>query len=110
MTTRTPSMEVTDNLEQSRFELRLDGELVGIEGYRVEGGVDDPRQAGSGAVVAFMHTVVQEEVSHRGLAAVLVGRALDDARGRGWLVRPVCTYVQRFLDLHPGYQDVAPEC
>ncbi|MBM7459637.1 GNAT family N-acetyltransferase [Rhodococcus coprophilus] len=103
--TSTSSADVSDNADQNRFELRLNGDLVGILGYydtNCPSGVPGPCDP----VVDFMHTVIVEDFGHRGLAAVLVGGSLDIARQRGWRVRPVCTYVQRFLDGHAGYENV----
>ncbi|EME62199.1 GNAT family N-acetyltransferase [Rhodococcus sp. GXMU-t2271] len=105
MLVNAPRTEVTDNKDQNRFELRLNGDLVGILGY-----FDTDRPSGvpgrNHPVVDFLHTVIVEDFGHRGLAGVLVGRSLDLARERGWRVRPVCTYVQRFLTAHPEYRDV----
>jgi len=102
LNTTSPNVEVSDNTDQNRFELRLNGDLVGILGY-----YDTERPSGipgrNRPVVDFMHTVIVEDFGHRGLAAVLVGGSLDLARQRGWRVRPVCTYVQRFLASHPAY-------
>lgn len=102
----SPSADVTDNTGQNRFELRLNGDLVGIVGYYDTTPV--ARRGGHRAVpvISFMHTVVVEDFGHRGLAAVMVQRALDRARDYGWRVRPVCTYVQRFVDSHPEYLDL----
>jgi predicted GNAT family acetyltransferase len=97
--------EVSDNADQNRFELRLNGDLVGILGY-----FDSEHPAGvpgrGRPVVDFLHTVIVEDFGHRGLAGILVGGSLDIARRRGWRVRPVCTYVQRYLTSNPGYRDV----
>ncbi|BDB62055.1 GNAT family N-acetyltransferase [Rhodococcus sp. RDE2] len=102
MNTSSPDLAVSDNADQNRFELRLNGDLVGILGY-----YDFERApAPNPPVVDFMHTVIVEDFGHRGLAAVLVGGSLDLARSRGWRVRPVCTYVQRFLSAHENYRDV----
>lgn len=105
MNTSSPDLDVSNNADQNRFELRLNGDLVGILGYydfdRTTGIRGAPRP-----VVDFMHTVIVEDFGHRGLAAVLVKGALDSARERGWRVRPVCTYVQRFLGNHADYRDV----
>lgn len=103
--TSTPSANVSDNADQNRFELRLNGDLVGILGYydtNCPSGVPGPCDP----IVDFMHTVIVEDFGHRGLAAVLVGGSLDIARRRGWRVRPICTYVQRYLDSHTGYENV----
>ncbi|MEU5842340.1 GNAT family N-acetyltransferase [Rhodococcus sp. NPDC047139] len=102
MNTSSPDLEVSDNSDQNRFELRLNGDLVGILGYYDFERVTAPNPP----VVDFMHTVIVEDFGHRGLAAVLVGGSLDLARRRGWRVRPVCTYVQRYLASHENYRDI----
>ncbi|MBC2639575.1 MULTISPECIES: GNAT family N-acetyltransferase [unclassified Rhodococcus (in: high G+C Gram-positive bacteria)] len=118
MLTDAQVVDVIDNADQNRFELRLSGDLVGILGYfdlaetppgagaaaaRPPGSKGKGRQA---PVVSFMHTVIVEDFGHRGLAALMVGRSLDLARGYGWKIRPVCTYVQRFVSAHPEYRDL----
>ncbi|MBY6414218.1 N-acetyltransferase [Rhodococcus sp. BP-252] len=104
MLASSPSADVSINRDQNRFELRLNGDLVGIVGfYEFEG----PAKRGSRAcVVSFMHTVVTEDFGHQGLAAILVRRSLDNARSYGWKVKPVCTYVQRFVSANPEYSDL----
>lgn len=92
-----------DNPAQNRFELYLGDDLVGILGYHGRGGDES---LGPGAQVGFMHTVIVEDHWREGLAGRLVGYGLDAARERGWRVRPVCTYVQRFVTLHPQYADL----
>lgn len=108
MLTDSQVVEVTDNADQNRFELRLSGDLVGILGYFTfsGSGLKSPHANGSPPVVSFMHTVIVEDFGHRGLAGVIVQRSLDIARSYGWKVRPVCTYVQRFLATHPEYRDL----
>ncbi|MGA9871182.1 MAG: GNAT family N-acetyltransferase [Rhodococcus sp. (in: high G+C Gram-positive bacteria)] len=105
MLASTPSADVSINTDQNRFELRLNGDLVGIVGYyEVEpAATRGPRTH----VVSFMHTVVTEDFGHQGLAAILVRRSLDTARSYGWKVKPVCSYVQRFLSANPQYADIA---
>lgn len=104
MLASTPSADVSINTDQNRFELRLNGDLVGIVGYyEVEGTTKRNQRT---HVVSFMHTVVTEDFGHQGLAAILVRRALDSARSYGWKVKPVCTYVQRFVAANPDYSDV----
>ncbi|KQU60991.1 N-acetyltransferase [Rhodococcus sp. 14-2483-1-1] len=104
MLASSPSADVSINKDQNRFELRLNGDLVGIVGFfEVEG---NGTRATRTHVVSFMHTVVTEDFGHQGLAGILVRRALDSARSYGWKVRPVCTYVQRFAAANPEYNDM----
>lgn len=106
MITESPTAEVTNNAGQNRFELRLNGDLVGILGYYDLDTRGVRRPSVGAPVVSFMHTVIVEDFGHRGLAAVMVRRSLDAARDYGWKIRPVCTYLQRFVADNPEYRDL----
>ena len=80
---------------KSRYELLVDGALVGVADYVVRGGV-----------LVFHHTEIERSRRGEGLGAVLVQGALDDVRERGQTVVPTCWYVAEFLDLHPEYGDL----
>lgn len=99
---------LVDNPSHERFELLSGDELVGILGYRDE---DEILGCGAAAgdVVAYMHTVVKEEYGGQGMAALLVQFSMDCAREREWSVRPVCTYIQRYVGEHPEYLDLLVE-
>jgi predicted GNAT family acetyltransferase len=81
--------------ERSRYELIVDGGVVGIADFHVEGDR-----------VVMPHTVVDPSHRGRGLAAILVRAALDDLRDQGRTVVPACWYVAQFLDEHPDYADL----
>ncbi len=102
----TPALDLVENTSQDRFELRVGDDLIGILGYSVETPGVTAANAGQGVQVAFMHTVIMEDHWNRGLAAELVEYALVTARERGWRVRPVCTYVQRFLTKNPDFAGI----
>jgi predicted GNAT family acetyltransferase len=87
--------EVRHNPDRSRYELTLDGRLVGVADYRDEGGT-----------LVFPHTEIEADLRGRGLGAELVEAALDDVRRRGQSVVPTCWYVAQFIDEHPGYRDL----
>ena len=87
--------EVTHNAERSRYEIHLDGELVGIADYRERGDA-----------LVFPHTEIDPSMRGRNLGAELVKAALDDVRGTGKRVIPSCWYVAQFIDQHPEYQDL----
>jgi predicted GNAT family acetyltransferase len=87
--------EVRDNPERSRYELFIDGEVVGIADYSLEGDV-----------AVFPHTEIEARLRGQGLGAVLVRGALDDARARGFTVVPQCWYVAQFIEQHPTYRDL----
>ncbi len=81
--------------ERSRYELVVDGRLVGVADYRV-----------SGDRVVFPHTEIAPARRGQGLGAVLVRGALDDVRTTGRTVVPRCWYVAQFVREHPDYQDL----
>jgi predicted GNAT family acetyltransferase len=86
---------VHDNPDRSRYELMLDGELVGIADYRIEGDR-----------VVMPHTVIDPARRGGGLGAILVQGALDDIRRAGRTVVPTCWFVAEFLELNPDYADL----
>jgi predicted GNAT family acetyltransferase len=63
------------------------------------------RVAASG-VLDYYHTFVPPEARGRGSASELVSFALDYARAQGYLVRPTCPFVARFVATHPEYADL----
>jgi predicted GNAT family acetyltransferase len=87
--------EVRDNPEASRYELAVDGELVGVADYYL-----------AGSLLVFPHTEIAHEVRGQGLGAVLVKAALDAARASGYQVVPRCWYVAEFVAEHPEYEDL----
>ena len=89
------STDVVQNEAQERYELRVGGELVGILEYR-----------GHGPVRALTHTEVFDGHEGQGLGTELIRRTLDDLRGRGLHVLPLCPFVKVFLAEHPDYLDL----
>ena len=87
---------VDDNPERSRYELKIDGHVVGVADY----------QRGSGDQLVFPHTEIDGSRRGQGLGAVLVQAALDDVRRQGMRVVPRCWYVAEFIELHPEYRDL----
>lgn len=78
------SNDVRYNSDRSRYELFVDGELVGIADYRV-----------MGDVTVIPHTEIDRAKRGQGLGAVLVQGALDDMRTTRRTVVPECWYVDR---------------
>jgi uncharacterized protein len=91
---RVPT-EVRHRPERSRYELLLDGELVGVADYFPGDGV-----------LVFPHTEIDRAHRGRGLGAVLVAGALDDVRARGQRIVATCWYVADFVDANPAYRDL----
>lgn len=55
-------------------------------------------------VAHFTHTRVPDALRGQGLAAHLVEAGLRWADAQGLRVRPVCSYVQAYLERHPQWQ------
>lgn len=87
--------QVRNNPEESRYELVLDGEVVGVADYRRQGDT-----------LIFPHTQVKSSLRGQGLGAQLVKAALDDARANGFSVMAHCWYVAEFIDDNPEYRDL----
>lgn len=89
------AIEVSNNTEASRYEIFLDGQMVGLADYRERG-----------PALVFPHTEIDPSMRGKNLGAQLVQAALDDVRSTGKRVIPSCWYVAQFIDQHPEYQDL----
>lgn len=88
--------QVRNNHERSRYELVVDGDVVGVADYSL-----------TGNQVVIPHTEIDSARRGQGLGAVLVRGVLDDLREAGRTVVPRCWYVARFIEEHPEYRDLA---
>lgn len=91
------STEVRRNDDRGRYELFVDGEMVGIADFTV---------SADGEVATFPHTVISPERRGTGLGDILVRGALDDVRGRVSKVVPACWFVADFIEGHSEYADL----
>jgi uncharacterized protein len=91
----SPVVNVRDNRRELRYELLLDGRLVGETRYRREPGL-----------VVLVHTEIDPSLEHRGLGSRLVRGELDDIRARGLRVVPHCPFVAAYIRRHPEYSDL----
>jgi predicted GNAT family acetyltransferase len=87
--------QVRKNETRSRYELVVDGDLVGIADYSTVGDR-----------VVMPHTEIEHRHRGRGFGAVLVRGALEDIRSSGRTVVPRCWYVAKFIDEQPDFRDV----
>jgi uncharacterized protein len=85
--------EVVDVPEKNRYELRLDGRLIGLAAYRRRNGR-----------LVLTHTEVEEACSSRGFGSRLAAASLDDARRQGLEVVPLCPFIARFIERHAEYE------
>ena len=85
---------VRHNAAASRYEITVDGHLAVADYVLADGRM------------VMTHTFVPPELRGRGIAELLVRTALDEARQAGRRVVPQCSYVGRFVELHPAYRDL----
>jgi predicted GNAT family acetyltransferase len=91
-------IELADAPDRERYELSIDGDVVGFTAYRAQPGL-----------IAFIHTEVEERLQGRGLADRLIRFALDDARARSLAVLPFCPFVKAFIERHREFESLVPE-
>jgi predicted GNAT family acetyltransferase len=87
---------VANNTDQDRYELRIDGQVLGFAMYRLRP---------DGAVV-FTHTEIDEEHEGQGLGSRLAHGALEDVQAAGGSVVPDCPFIKDYIDRHPEFQDL----
>jgi uncharacterized protein len=87
--------EVRDNRERTRYELLVDGEVAAFVQYSMRGGR-----------LLLVHTEVDTSHEGEGLGSTLIRGVLDDVRVRGIPLVPICSFVDRFIEKHPEYEDL----
>jgi len=93
----TAEVEIADDAERSRYELRLDGEVAAFADYRR-----------AGRELSFTHTVTVPALRGQGLAGRLVAHALAEAKRAGEEVLPYCWFVSEYIEKHPEYLPLVP--
>ena len=88
---------VTEVSDRRRFEIEVDGAVLGFAEYRRRPGV-----------ITFIHTEIDPAHEGEGLGTLLVKAALDTARAEGLAVLPYCPFVRGFIDRHREYLDLVP--
>jgi uncharacterized protein len=89
---------VVDNPGERRFEVRLDGEVVGAAHYL---------PAGDSVIVS--HTEVDEGHEGEGLGSLLVRETLEGIRASGKSVIPTCPFTAAYIRRHPEFVDLVEE-
>ena len=82
-----------------RYRLMAGDEEVGYVEY-------DPVGATS---ILLKHTEVDRRHEGKGYGGKLVAGVLDDLRGRGMTVLPICPYAMAWIKRHPAYLEVVRE-
>ena len=86
----TPTHDVIENPADSRFELTVDGQVVGYAMYERDG-----------STVTFTHTVVEPQWEGRGLGTELAARAVASVREQGQRLVARCSFIRAYVESHP---------
>lgn len=86
---------IAHNADRYRYEILIDGEVVGLSKYRDSNGQRE-----------FRHTEINEAFQGRGLATQLIRWALDDTREADLRIVASCPMVAGFVAKHHDYDDI----
>lgn len=84
------------NAAEHRYEFRLDDSARAWIEY-------EPRPEG----LALTHTIVPPRFEGQGIAAGLTAAVLRTLRDEGVRIIPLCSYVVRYIERHPEWQEMA---
>lgn len=76
-----------NNEAESRYELRIDGQVAAVAEYRKDGDA-----------VRFTHTEVDGAYGGQGLGTQLAAQALDDVKSRGMKAVPQCSFIAGYIE------------
>lgn len=91
----TNSPSVVDNPSETQYELQLDGDVVGLAMYRLDG-----------SVLTVTHVETDPAHQGKGFAAMLMDGVVDDARARSWTIKPRCPYASKYMRERPETHDL----
>lgn len=86
---------VRDNPDRERYELIVDGRIVSIADYHLQG-----------TTVVVPHVETEPALRGQGMADRLMRGMLDDLRSRGMTITPVCSFASSFIRDHPADADL----
>jgi predicted GNAT family acetyltransferase len=86
--------QLRDNPALSRYELDIDG-ATAFASYRRDGGV-----------LAITHTEVPSSLRERGIGSRLVVALMQEARAKGFRVRPLCGFARRVIAQNAEFSDL----
>ncbi|WP_436493493.1 GNAT family N-acetyltransferase [Actinokineospora sp. HUAS TT18] len=86
---------VVNNVEENRYEARVDGKLAGFAEYQA-----------ARELVVFTHTEVDPAFEGQGVGSALARAGLDDVREKGLRVLPLCPFIRDWIGKHRDYVDL----
>lgn len=95
MTVDKTGAETTVSVQDGKYTIAVEGETVGLADF-----TDRDNQR------VFYHTEIDPAYGGRGLATILVEKALNDTRDEGKRVVPVCSMIGTVLKKRPEFDDI----
>jgi uncharacterized protein len=95
MTTDRTGAQTTVSAVDGKYTIAVEGETVGLTAI-----ADRNNQR------IFYHTEINDQFGGRGLATILVEKALKATRADGKHIVAVCQMVAAFLKKHPEFSDI----
>ncbi len=94
-----PSIQITheDYGSSGRYAVTLPG---------LEGEAELTWRAGGPGIIIADHTYAPGSMRGTGVAAAMVQRLIADARMRGVMIVPACSYVHAQFERHPEWSDL----
>jgi predicted GNAT family acetyltransferase len=89
------ALQISDNRDAHRLEGYVGAELAGFIDYHVQPGL-----------LTILETEVHQAFEGRGVGSRLIAAALEDARGRGMQVLPICPFATAYIHRHSEYADL----
>jgi uncharacterized protein len=89
---------ITDNVQDSRFEAAVDGQVIARQPYR--------RYRDH---IVLMATEVDARWRDRGVSSAMIGGVLSLIRGTGHTVIPRCKITADYILRHPEYRDLVAD-
>jgi predicted GNAT family acetyltransferase len=89
---------ITDNVQGSRFEAAVDGQVIARQPYR--------RYRGH---IVLMATEVDACWRDRGVSSAMIGGVLSLIRGAGHMVIPRCKITADYILRHPEHRDLVAD-
>jgi len=90
-----PEVQISHNEDAARYEARAGSKIAGFAEYQLAKGL-----------IVFTHTEVDPAYEGQGVGSALARAALDDVRGTGRKVLPLCPFIKRWIELHREYVDL----
>ena len=88
-------VQITHDADAARYEARVGSTTAGFAQYQL-----------AKDLIVFTHTEVDPAYEGQGVGSALARAALDDVRGTGRKVLPLCPFIKGWIGGHREYVDL----